>query len=82
MNKIVEVKAMEGRKVWIKFSDGVQGTVDLSHLAGKGVFSAWEDIAFFNSVFIDPATHTIAWDGGIDLCPDKLYAVLTKHHPL
>lgn len=33
---------------------------------------------FFNSVFIDPESHTIAWQGGIDLCPDNLYAKILE----
>ena len=41
MHKITEVKALEDYKLELQFSDGVGGTVDLSHLVGKGVFSVW-----------------------------------------
>jgi hypothetical protein len=81
MHKITEVKPLENYRVWIKFSDGIEGTVDISELVGKGVFSAWEDVAFFNSVFIDQESHTIAWQGGIDLCPDNLYAKVLGVEP-
>jgi len=74
MYRINEVKPLENFKVWLKFSDGTEGTVDLSELAGKGVFSVWEDPTIFQAVFVDSETHTIAWPGGIDLCPDSLYA--------
>ena len=74
MHKIVEAKPLKNHRIRLKFTDGKQGTVDLSGLVGKGVFKAWEDADFFNSVFIDSETHTIAWEGGIDLCPDNLYA--------
>lgn len=82
MHRIVEVKPLENYRVWIKFSDGIEGTVDLSELVGKGVFSVWEDVNFFNSVFIDQESHTIAWKGGIDLCPDNLYAKVLGVDPL
>jgi hypothetical protein len=82
MHRIVEVKPLANYRVWIKFSDGVEGTVDLSELAGKGVFSAWNDVNFFNSVFIDPESHTIAWPERIDLCPDTLYAKVLSVDPL
>ncbi|MFH1540086.1 MAG: DUF2442 domain-containing protein [bacterium] len=82
MRKVIEVKPLKNYRVWLKFSDGAEGTVDLSELAGKGVFSAWEDVDYFNSVFIDEQTHTIAWEGGIDLCPDNLYAKATGANPL
>ncbi|MBI3605639.1 MAG: DUF2442 domain-containing protein, partial [Nitrospirae bacterium] len=41
MYKITEVKPLEDYQVWIKFSDGVEGIVDLSDLVEKGVFSVW-----------------------------------------
>lgn len=82
MHKIVEVKPLADYRVWIKFSDGSEGIVDLSELVGKGVFTAWKDVNFFNSVFIDPESHTIAWEGGIDLCPDTLYAKVLGVDPL
>lgn len=63
MHRIVEVKPQAGFKVWLKFLDGVEGTVDLSELAGKGVFEAWNEPGMFDSVFIDPVSHTIAWPG-------------------
>lgn len=73
MHKIVEIKVFEGYKVWIRFEDGTQGTVDLSDLVGKGVFASWKEPQEFAKVFIDPETHTLAWPGGIDLAPDALY---------
>jgi len=77
MHHIKEVKPLPGFKVWVKFSDGVSGTVDLSNLTGKGVFSKWNDKEYFNLVYVDSESHTIAWPGGIDLCPDLLYAEIT-----
>ena len=35
------VEAREGHRIWLEFSDGAAGEVDLSHLAGRGVFFAW-----------------------------------------
>lgn len=32
----------EGLRIWLRFSDGSQGEVDLSDLVGLGVFQAWE----------------------------------------
>lgn len=77
MHRIVEVKPLTGFKIWLKFSDGVEGEVNLSELAGKGVFEAWKKPGVFDSVFIDSVSHTVAWLGGIDLCPDSLYAEVT-----
>jgi len=77
MHKIISVKPLSGYKLWIKFSDGVEGVVNLSDLKDKGVFKTWDDKKIFDAVYIDSESHTLAWPGGIDLCPDTLYAELT-----
>lgn len=77
MFKVVEAKPLDNYKVWIKFSDGIEGTVDLSDMVGKGIFSKWKDKNFFNSVFVDSEIHTLAWPEGIELCPETLYAEVT-----
>lgn len=72
----VEVEPRHGHRIWIRYSDGVAGEVDLSDLAGQGVFSAWTDRACFESVHLSPAGG-IAWRGDLELCPDAVYMRLT-----
>ncbi|MDE1977351.1 MAG: DUF2442 domain-containing protein [Elusimicrobia bacterium] len=78
MHQIAEVKPLELYKVWVRFSDGVSGTVDLSDLSGKGVFAAWKDPSIFKRVSIDPESRTLCWPGGIDIAPEALYEDLRK----
>lgn len=77
MNRIIKAAALKDYKIKVGFSDGTEGIIDLSDLKGKGVFSVWNDINVFNSVFINNESHTVSWPGGIDLCPDVLYAEVT-----
>ena len=70
------VTPLEGYRIWLRYSDGVSGEVDLSGLAGRGVFSAWDDRTFFESVKLD-ASGAVTWGADIDLCPDALYMQLT-----
>ena len=49
MPKPVAVKALADYQVWLRYDDGAEGTVDLSDLAGRGVFKAWGDPAFFKA---------------------------------
>ena len=77
MHRITEVKPLPGHRVWLRFDDGVQGEVDLSELVGKGVFASWTDEEKFAEVFVDSESHTIAWPGGIDLCPTTLHRELS-----
>lgn len=71
-----EVKPLAGYRMRIRFSDGVEGEADLSHLVGSGVFKAWEDSAFFNKAHIRDGYY-VAWDDGVDLSPDTLYIYVT-----
>ena len=77
MHKIIDVSPIKEFKIKVKFSDNAEGVIDLSDLKGKGVFSVWNDENVFNSVFIDKESNTVSWPGGIDLCPDVLYAEIT-----
>ena len=80
MFKIAEVKALSGYRLWLRFTDGVEGEVDLSDLAGRGVFEAWNDRRFFEEVHIDDS-GALAWGKQLDLCPDALYLRLTGKTP-
>ena len=76
MPRPVDVKALEGYRIWIEFDDGEEGELDLSRHAGRGVFKAWEDRAFFEAVEI-PDYDGIAWPGDLSMCSDALYMELT-----
>jgi hypothetical protein len=78
MYEIKDVQARGRFKVWLRFEDGVEGEVDLSDVAGKGVFAAWLEDGVFEKVFIDREAGTIAWPGGIDVAPDVLYQEITQ----
>ena len=43
MAKPIELRPLDDYRLWIKYSDGIEGVVDLSKYVGKGVFSAWSD---------------------------------------
>ncbi len=58
MFKPVQVKALPDYKLWLKYSDGVAGEVDLSHLAGKGVFALWDDYAAFDKSTLAKASKS------------------------
>ncbi len=68
----LEVRALEPHRIWLRYDDGTEGEVDLSHLADRRLFAAWADPAFFAGVRVEAGGY-IAWSDGIDLCPDALY---------
>ena len=80
MIRPVKIKALENYRVWIKYSDGQSGEIDLSNYVGKGIFKLWKDEIFFQTVHIGNSGE-IAWGTKIDLCPDALYMKLTQKTP-
>ena len=76
----VAVEPRDGLRIWLKYSDGVEGVLDMSHLKGKGVFKAWDDLAYFKGVHINKY-NVVSWgpDGNgyeIDYDPESMYARL------
>ena len=75
---IIEVKALEGHRLYLKFDDGADGVVDLAqHLCFEGVLRRLEDLAFFQRVRVDPESGTVCWPDEIDLDPQVLHCYLT-----
>jgi len=83
MNDLIEpllVQARPNYHIYLEFSDGTKGEVDLSALAGQGVFKVWSDYDFFKKVHIGQHRE-IKWDDDIELCADSLYLKLTGKSP-
>jgi hypothetical protein len=80
MIRPVEVRALPEYKLYIRYDDGAEGEVDLSRLAGRGVFALWEEPGRFESVSIGPHRE-IHWSDEVELCPDSLYFELTGKSP-
>ncbi len=76
----VEVRALEPYRIWLRYDDGVEGEVDLSDLAGDGVFVAWLDHEFFSAVRLG-SCDSIVWGDDLDLCGDALYMEITGMTP-
>lgn len=71
--KLLSVKAIQKYSLHLRYDDGAEGTVDLSHLAGRGVFRQWDDKDLFSQVSIDKETNALIWNEILDLDPDNLY---------
>jgi len=74
------VRALAPYRIWLRYDDGIEGEVDLSDLAGDGVFRAWENPDFFSLVKLGPG-RSIAWGDDLDLCGDALYMDITGITP-
>ena len=76
MIRPTKVEPRPGYRIWLEYSDGASGEIDLSDMAGRGVFKVWNEPGYFERVHITPY-RAVAWDENLDLCPDALYMELT-----
>ena len=76
MIRPIEVESRDGFRIWLRYSDGTDGEVDLSDVAGRGVFEAWNEPGFFGRVHVT-SHKAIAWSDDVELCPDALYLEIT-----
>jgi len=78
LHDIIEARAMRERRLFVKFDDGTEGTIDITTVTRfDGMFAALRDQAIFARVRVDPELGTVVWPTGADLCPDVLYSRLT-----
>lgn len=71
--QVVEVKALDGYKLWLRFRDGKTGTVDLSAELWGPMFEPLQDQALFARAAVHPELCTVTWPNGADLSPEFLY---------
>jgi hypothetical protein len=76
MIKVVEIEALEGFRLRLRFSDGASAISDLSELiASDGpMLEPLRAPPFFARVFIEQGCPT--WPNGLDLDPEALYREL------
>ena len=82
MHRVTACKAEDDYKLWIRFDDGLEGSVFLGNLLEIGAFKLWRDVREFEKVSVDPETATVTWEGGIRLDPEMLYQELAEERRL
>ena len=70
--RIVEAHYIAGFKIWIRFSDGTEGDVDLSQELTGPIFAPLRNVEEFGRVTLHPELRTLVWPNGADLAPEFL----------
>jgi len=74
LRNIVEVRHLDGYRLFLRFDDGISGEIDLSELINfDGVFAPLKDVKYFSRVAVHEELRTIYWPNGVDLDPVVLY---------
>ena len=72
MLNVVAVRYVRDYVLWIRFTDGLEGEVDLeSELYGE-MFEPLRERAIFAQAAVDPDLGTVAWPNRVDLAPEFL----------
>lgn len=75
-----EVKPLQNFCLHVRFSDGIEGQVNLSEFAGKGVFNLWNDYSEFEKVSIGSGGELV-WNEEVDMDGLAIYLRLTGKKP-
>ena len=76
MYRVTRVDALKPCRLYVEFTDGVSGEVDLAPRLFGPVFEPLKDPEMFASVGIDDF-GAICWPNGADLAPDALHSELS-----
>lgn len=79
MLHITKVRPTGAYRLWLEFSDGVSGEVDLAAELDGPIFQPLRDPAVLEQVSVDPEINTIAWPNGADFAPEFLRELVRPH---
>ncbi len=72
MPRLLEARYVRDFVIWVRFSDGTHGEVDLAGELQGPIFEPLKDRDYFRCFTLDPSLHTVAWPNGADLAPEYL----------
>ena len=78
MLDVTKAKHAGAYKIWVEFSSGESGTVDLERDLWGPVFEPLRNIEKFKHFTVSDTLHTIVWDNGADFAPEHLYERMSE----
>jgi len=73
MIELVSIEPIGDTTVFLTYSDGLKGEMDLSFLFKNFIYSDLSDPDIFKSVYIDEKTKDVFWKNKASICKDTLY---------
>jgi hypothetical protein len=73
---IVEAKHVKHHTIWLKFSDGSAGEIELSQELQGSIFKSLQDPDYFKTFSLQG--HTLSWENGADFAPEFLKELMEK----
>ncbi len=69
---VLEAEYLHDFVIWLRFSDGSKGEIDLEEDLNGEVFGSLKDVEKFRRFHVDPELNTLVWDNGADFAPEFL----------
>jgi hypothetical protein len=76
--RLIDARHAGCYRVWLRFSDGLSGEIDLQDMLWGPMFEPLRDMAVFSHLGVDPELETLAWENGADIAPESLYERLRQ----
>ncbi len=74
--RVVDAKYAENFSVWLRFTDGQEGTVDLRPYLSGEIFQPLANKEQFARVRLNTLFGTIEWENGADFAPEFLHQLV------
>ena len=73
MVRLAEARYVRDYVIWVRFSDGLVGEVDLRDELEDPVFEPLRQLSMFQCVRLHPELHTVSWPNGADFASEFLH---------
>jgi hypothetical protein len=74
--RIIDAKYIKDYTLYLRFSDGSEGEVDLEQELEGEIFEPLKDSHYFKAFTVNQEIHTVVWPNGADFAPEFLYEKL------
>ncbi len=76
ISRLIDARYVRDYTVWLRFSDGAEGEVDLAGVLEGPIFEPLKRNEMFRSFQVHPELKTLVWPNGADLAPEFLRSAL------
>ena len=76
---VTKARPLAGYRVWLEFTDGLRGEIDLEDRLFGPVFEPLRDPSYFGRLEAKPDLDTIVWPNGADFTPEFLHQRLQNN---
>jgi len=71
--RVADARYVQDYTIHLRFTDGIEGDVDLREELYGEFFEPLRDPASFQQFSVHPEFHTLIWPNGADIAPEFLY---------